>query len=101
MLDMAGNVWEFVSDWYGESYYAMSPAHHPEGPTTGLNRVLRGGSFGSASRRLRTTDRSGLPETPTYRQIGFRCAAIASSLPATAIDPTSWGQLKAAHPDVQ
>jgi formylglycine-generating enzyme required for sulfatase activity len=92
--DMAGNVWEFVSDWYDEDFYACSPMRNPEGPDSGLVRVLRGGSFGSDPRRLRTTDRSGLPPTPSYLLIGFRCAVAASSLPATAIRPLSWGVVK-------
>ena len=91
---MAGNVWEFVSDWYDEDFYARSPMHNPEGPDSGLVRVLRGGSFGSDPRRLRTTDRSGLPPTPSYLLIGFRCAVAASSLPATPIRPLSWGVVK-------
>ena len=90
--DMAGNLWEFVSDWYGETCYALSPASDPEGPASGISRVLRGGSFGSAARRLRTTDRSSLPETLTYRQTGS--AARPSPLPCRRRSSTPWGALK-------
>ncbi|MBI3890641.1 MAG: SUMF1/EgtB/PvdO family nonheme iron enzyme [Candidatus Wallbacteria bacterium] len=44
-LDMAGNVWEWCADWYGEHYYENSPSKDPQGPENGCARVLRGGGW--------------------------------------------------------
>ena len=90
--DMAGNVWEWVVDWYGEEYYAQSTERDPQGPDAGISRVLRGGSMSSDPYRLRTTDRGGLPPSVTYIIVGFRCTA--RELPATAVQSASWGQIK-------
>jgi serine/threonine-protein kinase len=47
VLDMSGNVWEWVADYYDESYYNNTPGVNPSGPNTGEGRVLRGGSWAS------------------------------------------------------
>jgi formylglycine-generating enzyme required for sulfatase activity len=45
VMDMSGNVWEWVNDWFDDDYYSVSPASNPLGPQTGTWRVRRGGDF--------------------------------------------------------
>jgi formylglycine-generating enzyme required for sulfatase activity len=71
---MAGNVWEWVADWYARDYYQRSPERNPPGPDSGTSRVLRGGSWDFNPFNLRSTYR--INYTPVYRShdFGFRCA---------------------------
>jgi formylglycine-generating enzyme required for sulfatase activity len=71
---MSGNVWEWCSDWHGETYYKKSPAKDPQGPTSGSYRVIRGGSWNGNPQNCRVALRNY--STPGGRSfnIGFRLA---------------------------
>ncbi len=74
VMDGAGNVMEWVEDWYAENYYRDSPEHNPPSPDHGVFRVLRGGSYTTTGADIRITSRSKM--VPDFRDetIGFRCA---------------------------
>jgi len=74
-VDMAGNVFEWVNDWYGENYYSISPSNNPKGPTASPYKLLRGGSWYGYDFYMRVGYRYFLRPDLRFYLIGFRCAA--------------------------
>jgi hypothetical protein len=76
VLDMAGNVAEWVNDWYDPGYYAVSPGQNPQGPDSGQARVARGGSWDDTFAAIRAAYRNAY--APDDVAIGFRCVVPAA-----------------------
>jgi len=75
LYDMAGNVWEWVVDYFSDSYSSASVTN-PTGPTSGGYRVIRGGTWDDDANSLRVTNRYGVTPERQNASIGFRCAVI-------------------------
>lgn len=72
-LDMAGNGFEWVQDWYSPGYYGISPEEDPKGPESGEKKVLRGGSFVHDAAALRCASRGRYAPAERRANHGFRC----------------------------
>ena len=80
LYDMAGNVWEWVSDWFSIRYYYAETLHNPRGPMSGIMKVRRGGSWSDSVKAMASGYRDwSSPFSRGFTDIGFRCTVNLNS----------------------
>ena len=80
LYDMAGNVWEWVSDWFSIRYYYADTLHNPRGPMSGIMKVRRGGSWSDSVMAMASGYRDwSSPFSRGFTDIGFRCTVNLNS----------------------
>ena len=77
--DMAGNTWEYCSDWYVTDYYQFSPYQNPTGPAFGTIKAIRGGSYDNTTWGIRSSCRDWRVPSDWDQFVGFRCAVLVSA----------------------
>ena len=93
---MHGNAAEWCSDWFSRSYYRQGPQANPTGPSTGVLRVVRGGSWHSSAIFCRSANRAAEPPAHHINHIGFRVVCVERKAPW----PPACRRQSAAPPDV-